>query len=99
MICPICHKRDAETVVSKRVGGAVIQGEVCEDCHSAAESLSESDFRYLFLDRPNKRCGCCGRSLGQIESTMIVGCEYCYDAFRAELEPLIEILQSGKRYD
>lgn len=93
MICPICHKKEANQTVTRRFGGAIIQGEVCDDCNSITLSMSEAEFYKVFITRPTKKCRFCGRTLNEIENSLLVGCQNCYSQFSEELRPLINRLQ------
>lgn len=93
MICPICHKKSANRVVTRRFNGVVVSGEVCDDCYEDAFSLDQTGFCYTFLQSRDKACRFCGRKLSEIEETLMVGCQKCYEEFSKELSPLINKLQ------
>ncbi len=93
MVCPICHKNTANKIVVRRFGGAVVQGNVCEECVEKAESLDSQGFYYIFFTQPQKQCRYCGRRLMEIEESLLVGCPNCYNEFGKELQPIINRLQ------
>ncbi len=95
MICPICHKNQANSKVIKNFGSMTVEGLVCEDCYNMACSLDAKGFYYLFYELPKKSCSVCGRSYREFSETLLLGCPNCYNEFRAELEPLISRVQGG----
>ncbi len=94
MICPVCHKREATEEVVRYFGAFKSQGVVCHECVGAAYSLDANGFYNVFYANLQRTCRRCGRSLGEILNTMIVGCPHCYTEFQNELKPLIDSLQS-----
>lgn len=93
MICPICHKREATRNIIRRFGNAILQGDVCENCYAVASSFDRETFYRAFIENGEKQCRFCGRTLAEIESTLLVGCQGCYTEFRYELQPIIDRLQ------
>ncbi len=93
MICPICHKKEATKIVTRKFSGAQVSGQVCDDCLNVALTLDKEGFFYTFISQPDKACRNCGRKLSEIENTLLVGCKMCYREFGIELKPMINRLQ------
>lgn len=93
MICPICHKHEATETVTRKFNGVVVQGVVCSHCYETAFCLDQSSFFYTFIAQGDKKCKVCGRSLAEIEQSLLVGCPNCYKEFAKELQPLIKKMQ------
>ena len=45
-----------------------------------------------------KTCPVCHMSFSDFKKTSLLGCQACYKAFSAELEPLLEAIQKGKQH-
>lgn len=93
MICPVCRKREATEDVVRYFGAYKSEGKVCQNCVSVADSLDANGFYKIFYEDLQKSCRRCGRKLGEILNTMIVGCPVCYFEFASELKPLIDSVQ------
>ena len=93
MICPVCHKNEATEEVVRYFGAFKSEGKVCPSCMHAALSYDAEEFYAVFYSDLLKTCRRCGRTLGEILNTMIVGCPHCYVEFAAELNPLIDNVQ------
>ena len=93
MICPVCHKREATESVVRVFGNIRTEGHVCPACVDAAYLLDANGFYKTFFQQDTRACRRCGRTLGEIMNTLLVGCPHCYVDFQEELKPLIEVLQ------
>ncbi len=96
MICPVCHKKEATEDVLRYFGSYKSEGKVCSSCVSIAYTLDANEFYNTFYANLQKTCHRCGKTLGEILNTLIVGCPYCYTEFAAELKPLIDSVQGIK---
>lgn len=93
MICPVCRKNEATEEVVRYFGAYKSEGKVCPACMQTAMNFDADDFYRVFYADLQKKCKRCGRSLGEILNTLIVGCPHCYAEFAAELKPLIDSVQ------
>lgn len=93
MICPVCHKKEATEEVVRYFGAFKSEGVVCSSCVGTAYTLDANEFYKTFYLDLQRTCIRCGRSLGDILNTMIVGCPHCYVEFAKELKPLIDAVQ------
>lgn len=93
MICPVCFKKEATKEVVRYFGAYESKGVVCADCLDFAYLLDANGFYNVFYANLQHSCPRCGRTLGQILNTLIVGCPNCYQEFAKEFKPLIDSLQ------
>ncbi len=93
MICPVCFKNEATETVTREFSDSLVSCRVCPSCYYDASRMTRQDFYFVFFERPTRRCLNCGRTLGDILNTMLVGCANCYRDFAKELRPLIESVQ------
>lgn len=84
MYCEICNRRPAEVTIRTGVNGVWQDRHLCRECYSAMQNN---------LKPKARACKYCGRTEDEIEQTLIVGCEKCYDEFSDILEPIIERVQ------
>ena len=107
MICENCGKNPARKFVRKS-GGREITVELCPACYRALYPEQETDLLTAFLDRAapeDKACPACGTTMSEFRRTGLLGCAYCYSAFRAELSETVrgmqgmqgEVRHTGKR--
>ena len=84
MLCDVCKTNPAERQLNKVVNGSVKTLNVCRQCFNrGGEALAV----------PERKCPYCGRTLKQINGSLIVGCARCYEVFSAELNPIIRQVQ------
>lgn len=84
MLCEVCGRKEAEKQLNKIINGNLKTLYVCKECfYRGGEMLSSKD----------RVCPRCGRSLAQINATLIVGCPDCYNAFKEELQTIIRQVQ------
>lgn len=106
MICQNCGKNNAQTFI-RNVGGKEVAVELCPACYRTLYPEKESDFFTSFLGNgaSGKTCPACGTTLAQFRKTGLLGCAYCYSAFREELLETVrsihnmqgEVRHTGKR--
>lgn len=93
MYCPICQKEHATLTIERKYGNTIYQGQVCPKCYVIAENYDYSTFHRVFIERRYKKCRYCGTTLEEIEHSLLVGCQRCYEEFKAELQPMIDRFQ------
>lgn len=91
MLCQNCHQRQANTFISRTVGGHTTQLHLCAQC---AKELAFDKVSLLGFDLPKARptrraCPTCGATMDTISSTGMLGCPDCYTFFEKELAPAI----------
>ena len=84
MLCEICGKNYAEKKLNKSINGTIRTLAVCKDCFNRGGENAP---------RKERKCNFCGRTLTQINETLIVGCPKCYEVFREELSEIIRQVQ------
>lgn len=105
MICDNCKKRPASIHVTKIHNGQAKEYHLCSVCAEQNEEIKSpfgiSDvFSSLFEinSQPVKRtkaCPVCGYTISQLNSTGLLGCPECYNAFEQELSGIIKNVQGG----
>ena len=107
MLCENCGKNPAQKFIRK-VGGREIEVELCPACYRALYPEKENDFFTAFLGSgtpAGKACPACGTTMAEFRRTGLLGCAYCYSAFREELIQTVrnmhnmqgEVRHTGKR--
>ena len=105
--CEKCGK--AATIhVTEIVGGEKVEKHLCELCAAdegitakAAMPISQllEDFVLQTTgsspDAPEPQCDVCGLRFSEFREQSVLGCPHDYDAFEANLAPLIERAQEG----
>lgn len=94
MLCTNCGENPARLYVKKTADGETDLW-LCPDCYSALYCGSEDDLLASMLkeDGGKKTCPNCGTTLDDFRRTNLLGCAYCYTAFRTELTPTIRAIQ------
>ena len=84
MLCEVCGRNQAEKKLNKSINGTLRTVYVCKECFNrGGESAPKKE----------RKCSFCGRTLTQINATLIVGCPKCYETFRSELGEIIRQVQ------
>ncbi len=91
MLCQNCHQRQANTFISRTVGGHTTELHLCAQC---AKALAFDKMSLLGFDLPKAKparraCPTCGATLETISSTGMIGCPDCYTFYEKELMPAI----------
>jgi protein arginine kinase activator len=101
MVCEVCGERDATVHLTQMLGGAVKKLHLCEECAeqsginvSGSMSLSDMLFGMGLPEEPEgaaekKKCQACQLTRADFRKTSRLGCPACYEAFAAELAPLL----------
>lgn len=100
MICSKCGKNAATNHIHTVINGIVKDVYLCPLCakESNVSAFSNGDlfemFSYLLNGEKtggesHKKCELCGSTIEDISKSGRVGCDKCYDVFKAELEPLL----------
>ena len=105
MLCVNCGKNPAKEYTRKS-GGKELKLMLCPSCFASLYPAADDDFFTSFLGNTGaqKSCPACGATLDSFRAAGILGCSYCYTAFREELTPTIKYIQGkiqheGKRPD
>ena len=107
MLCENCGKNPAQKFIRK-TGGREIVVELCPACYRTLYPEKENDFFPAFLGSgvsAEKACPACGTTMAEFRRTGLLGCAYCYSAFREELLETVrnmhnmqgEVRHTGKR--
>lgn len=94
-LCTNCGKHAAKEYVRKTEGKEK-KLFLCSACYEALYADSgEDDFFTSFLGNTGakKSCSACGTTLDGFRSAGLLGCAYCYTAFREELKPTVKYIQ------
>lgn len=91
MLCQNCHQRQANTFISRTVGGHTTELHLCAQC---AKELAFDKVSLLGFDLPKAKptrraCPTCGATMDTVSSTGMLGCPACYTFFEKELAPAI----------
>lgn len=104
MLCEICAKNHATTVVTKTISGKTSTTHVCAECALKAgyANLFGNFTLNHFIpqeekreEQSQKRCSNCNSSFHEILSIGRLGCSQCYKDFEQELLPTIENLHGN----
>lgn len=102
MLCSACGRNPAKTYL-KRTGDKELKLELCPACYQALYPERQSDdFFTSFLGNVGsgkKECSACGSTLEDYRRTGLLGCAYCYTAFRDEILPTISFIQGKVRHE
>ncbi len=107
MLCENCGKNPAQKFIRK-TGGREIVVELCPACYRTLYPEKENDFFPALLGSgvsAEKACPACGTTMAEFRRTGLLGCAYCYSAFREELLETVrnmhnmqgEVRHTGKR--
>ncbi len=101
MICANCGKDNAQRYTRKTEGREVTVL-LCPSCYEALYPKQTNDFFTSFVRKVGGRaraCPACGATQAGFRRTGLVGCAYCYTAFREELMPTIRYVQGKTRHE
>ncbi len=105
MLCTKCGKNNATTHYKSVINGKVTEEHLCPSC---AENLNISSFYFpnvfssllgenAAITAP-KRCNVCGSSFSDIKHTGKAGCSNCYDTFKTEILPSINLIHGSTKH-
>ena len=100
MLCENCGKNSAKQYVRKSDGKERTLY-LCPACYNALYPAQDEDFFTSFLGNvgAKKECPACGATLDDFRATGLLGCAYCYTAFREELTPTVRYIQGRIRHE
>lgn len=105
MLCEECGERQAEVLVTTVVGGESVTRHLCRECLKKyqAGDLQAVLAAVLALmtqkeKQPEITCPHCGIAFSEFEKSGMLGCAECYQAFRAQLTPLITKVQGRAQH-
>lgn len=100
MLCSNCGRNSAKEYVRK-ADGRDLRLTLCPSCYDALYPSGEDDFFTSFLGNTGakKSCSACGTTLDNFRATGLLGCAYCYTAFREELTPTVKYIQGKIRHE
>lgn len=104
MLCEMCHKKEATVHLTQVINNTVKKVHLCEEC--AAKSgvdihspISITDLLLgLSASAEDRACPQCHLRRSDFKKTGRLGCPRCYEAFEAELTPLIKSMHRGTRH-
>lgn len=94
MNCTNCGQNPAQLFIRRTAEGEK-QLHLCPSCYNSLYSEGSDDFVLSFFGgvKGSKACPDCGTTLDDFRRTNLLGCAYCYTAFREELTPTIRFIQ------
>ncbi len=95
MVCANCGSEHARTY-TRTIDGKETILVLCRDCYEKLyPERDEGDFFATFVGEWDgaKACPTCGTTLNDFRATGLLGCAYCYTAFRDELLPAVRRMQ------
>ena len=106
MICDECKQNEASYTISVMVGEEISQRHLCADCMAKMNmSIASGNIRGLLstiltalnggeppVDAPREEIVCprCRATWSRFCQTGRLGCPGCYEAFRAQLQPMLQ---------
>ena len=96
-LCTNCGRNPAKEYVRKSEGKE-LKLFLCPSCYEALyPDAGEDDFFTSFLGNvgAKKSCPACGTTLDEFRSSGLLGCAYCYTAFREELTPTVKYIHGN----
>ena len=108
MICQACEKKPATVHFTEIKGGEKTALHLCEECASQ-KGLTHGTLVPPLLASlvegmqqaargPELKCPQCGITFDEFRAKGRLGCAHDYEAFAAELDPLIEKIHGAKRH-
>lgn len=103
MLCACCKKNPAKSYIRK-VDGKELPLNLCEECYEKLypEREEQGDFFASFVGEKEGGemcCPACGTTLEDFRHTGLLGCAYCYTAFRKELLPTVHLAQGKVHHE
>lgn len=103
MLCASCGRNGAK-LYKRNVDGKEISLTLCAACYEKLypEREEESDFFASFVGKGGadaRACPVCGTTLEDFRHTGLLGCAFCYTAFREELLPAVRYAQGKVRHE
>jgi len=110
MVCEICQQREASVHLKQICNGQMKEMRICEQCarengFDVQSPLAMTDFLFGLGSTPaepsadtERVCSVCHMRSCDLRKTSRLGCAHCYEAFRSELEPMIENMHYGPRH-
>lgn len=97
MFC-VCCGRNAAEMYKRNVEGKEVPLQLCASCYQKLypEREEEGDFFASFVGgtgEGTRSCPDCGTTLEDFRHTGLLGCAFCYTAFREELLPTVRYAQ------
>ncbi len=103
MLCEDCHQNQATVMITVTTGGESTTRHLCPDCMKKMESGFKQGDVQGFLssllsllsrapqspEEPSLTCPGCGLTYEAFQRTGKLGCAQCYQAFQAQLRPLL----------
>lgn len=111
MLCENCGKNPADVVFSKYVNGEKSVKHLCQSCMAQEEKDfafsflggMPQNFGNVFSDMQGTspaevRCEKCGMTWSEFQKRGEVGCAECYQAFRAQLTPILKRVHGNAKH-
>lgn len=110
MMCEMCGKNQATTFLTLMVNDQVKKMHLCEPCaaESGLDGAHPISITDVLLGLGGKKetsaelspptCPRCHMRFTDFKKTSRLGCQTCYEAFAAEMEPLLEAMHRGKQH-
>lgn len=110
MLCENCGKNPANVVFTKIVDGNKTVRHLCQDCMQQEEKSFTMQFPgmmqtfgNLYADAqearaPEVQCEKCGMTWSRFQKGGEVGCADCYNAFRAQLSPVLKRVHGNAKH-
>ena len=95
MKCRNCGNPAKEYSIKNKNGECVV--ELCENCYKRLYAGGDDLFRAR-KNSPSKECPACGTRYDEFLRTGLLGCAECYEAFRAEIVPMLYNFQSNANH-
>ena len=112
MLCDVCHKKEATVHLTEIVNEKMTKLHLCEEC--AKEKGAEMEEHFGLSDllagltdlgstiEPDVmetiKCRTCGFTYQDFKKVGRLGCGDCYDAFKAQLAPLLKRIHGADRH-
>lgn len=112
MLCDVCNKREAMVHLTEIINEKVTKLHLCEEC--AREKGEEMETHFGLTDllsgladlgvvqeaslKKEIKCASCGFTLADFRKVGRLGCPKCYDAFQAQLAPLLRRIHGQDRH-
>lgn len=104
MLCEFCHKNEATVHLTQVINDTVKKVHLCEECaaKSGLDVQSPVSLTNLLLGLTSSTedvaCPKCHMRRSDFKKNGRLGCPACYEAFEAELMPLIKSMHRGTQH-